>query len=113
MPERQSRHPDNELIDRMTEDETPDQQGSAGGDVNTRVGARAERPQVHGDEFEPRRLPGDAQGRAGQRRRGGVRSAAAVPLQVDKEGRRRLPDLPLHYNAFNSLALQCCPRESL
>ena len=42
MPERQSRHPDNELIDRMTEDETPDQQGSAGGDVNPRVGARAD-----------------------------------------------------------------------
>lgn len=42
MPERQSRHPDNDLIDRMTDEETPDQQGSAGGDVNTRVGARAD-----------------------------------------------------------------------
>ncbi len=42
MPERQSRHPDNDLIDTITEEATPDQQGSAGGDVNTRVGARAD-----------------------------------------------------------------------
>lgn len=42
MPERQSRHPDNDLIDKVTENTTPDQQGSAGGDVNTRVGARAD-----------------------------------------------------------------------
>ena len=42
MPERQSRHPDNDLIDQITQDATPDQQGSAGGDVNTRVGSRAD-----------------------------------------------------------------------
>ena len=42
MPERQSRHPDNELIDRMTEEATPSQQGRAEGDVNRRVGARDE-----------------------------------------------------------------------
>ena len=42
MPERQSRHPDNELIDRMTEEATPSHQGRAEGDVNRRVGARDE-----------------------------------------------------------------------
>ena len=42
MTERQSRHPDNELIDRITEGETPSQQSSSGGEVNRRVGKRAE-----------------------------------------------------------------------
>lgn len=42
MPERQSRHPDNELIDEMTENPTPSQQSSAGGEVNRQVGKRGE-----------------------------------------------------------------------
>jgi len=42
MPERQSRHTDNELIDEITEGATPSQQGSAGGEVNRRVGKRGE-----------------------------------------------------------------------
>lgn len=42
MPERQSLHPDNELIDELTEERTPSQQGSASGEVNRRVGKRAE-----------------------------------------------------------------------
>ena len=42
MPERQSRHPDNDLIDAITEDATPSHQGSADGEVNRRVGKRAE-----------------------------------------------------------------------
>jgi hypothetical protein len=42
MPERQSRHPDNELIEELTENATPSQQGSAEGNVNVRVGKRAE-----------------------------------------------------------------------
>lgn len=42
MPERKSRHPDNDLIDEMTKDKTPSQQGSAGGNVNRRVGKRGE-----------------------------------------------------------------------
>lgn len=42
MPERQSRHPDNAYIDEMTEGATPDQQSSAGGEVNRRVGKRGE-----------------------------------------------------------------------
>ncbi|MBO6525849.1 hypothetical protein [Erythrobacter sp.] len=42
MPERQSRHPDNELIEEITEGATPSQQGSAGGEVNRRVGKRGE-----------------------------------------------------------------------
>ncbi|MEW4447548.1 hypothetical protein [Qipengyuania sp. JC766] len=42
MPERQSRHPDNELIDEITEGKTPSQGSASGGDVNVRVGKRAE-----------------------------------------------------------------------
>ena len=42
MPERQSRHPDNDLIDSMSDQKTPSQQSSSGGDVNVRVGKRAE-----------------------------------------------------------------------
>lgn len=50
MPERQSRHPDNEMIDRMQEDATPSQQGRAGGDVNKKVGTRAELERAQGDQ---------------------------------------------------------------
>ncbi len=42
MPERQSRHPDNAMIDEMTEGAAPSQQGSSGGEVNRRVGKRGE-----------------------------------------------------------------------
>ena len=42
MPERQSLHPDNELIAEMTENATPSQQGSSGGEVNRQVGKRGE-----------------------------------------------------------------------
>jgi hypothetical protein len=42
MPKRQSLHPDNEMIDRLTEEKTPSQGSSSGGDVNTRVGSRAD-----------------------------------------------------------------------
>jgi len=42
MPERQSRHPDNDLIDEVTKTDTPSQQSSSGGNVNVRVGKRAE-----------------------------------------------------------------------
>ncbi|AKH42279.1 hypothetical protein FHS61_000049 [Altererythrobacter atlanticus] len=42
MPERQSRHPDNDLIDRMQQEARPGQQSRSGGEVNRRVGTRAE-----------------------------------------------------------------------
>lgn len=42
MPNRQSMHPDNDLIDELTEGETPSQGSSAGGNVNRRVGKRGE-----------------------------------------------------------------------
>ena len=42
MPERQSMHPDNELIDELTEYDTPSQQSSSGGEVNRQVGSRGE-----------------------------------------------------------------------
>ena len=42
MSDRQSTHSDNELIDELTENETPSQSSSAGGEVNRRVGSRDE-----------------------------------------------------------------------
>jgi hypothetical protein len=42
MSKRQSAHSDNELIDELTEDTTPSQQGSAGGQVRRNVGTRSE-----------------------------------------------------------------------
>ncbi len=42
MPERQSRHPDNDLINKMQDEPTPSHQNASGGNVNTRVGKRAE-----------------------------------------------------------------------
>lgn len=42
MTERQSRHPDNDLIDEMTDLPPPSQSGSSGGEVNRSVGKRAE-----------------------------------------------------------------------
>ncbi|UOR14421.1 hypothetical protein [Qipengyuania aquimaris] len=42
MPERQSMHPDNELIDELTKYDTPSQQSSSGGEVNRQVGSRGE-----------------------------------------------------------------------
>ena len=42
MPERQSLHPDNKLIDDMQDGATPSQQGRAGGDVPKNVGTRGE-----------------------------------------------------------------------
>lgn len=42
MPERQSRHPDNELIDSMSDEATPSQGSRSGGEVNTDVGTRGE-----------------------------------------------------------------------
>ena len=41
MPERQKIHDDSEMIDSIP-DKTPSQQGSSGGEVNVRVGKRAE-----------------------------------------------------------------------
>ncbi|RPF70798.1 hypothetical protein [Aurantiacibacter spongiae] len=42
MPERQSRHPDNDLIDSMSETATPSQQSRSGGQVPKDVGTRGE-----------------------------------------------------------------------
>jgi len=42
MPERQSLHPDNDLIDAMQDAPTPSQGSRSGGEVNTRVGTRDE-----------------------------------------------------------------------
>ena len=49
MPDRQSRHPDNDIIDQAQEDSTPGAQGSsAGGEVNRRVGSRADEKTAQG-----------------------------------------------------------------
>jgi hypothetical protein len=42
MPDRKSRHPDNELIDEMTQEDAPSHQNASGGNVNVRVGKRGE-----------------------------------------------------------------------
>ena len=50
MPERQSAHPDNGLIDRMQEESLGEtaQQSRSGGEVNRRVGTRAEQNRAEG-----------------------------------------------------------------
>lgn len=49
MPERQSRHPDNDLIDQAEQDSMPTAQASrSGGEVNRRVGTRAEEKAAEG-----------------------------------------------------------------
>ncbi|WP_126171931.1 hypothetical protein [Altericroceibacterium xinjiangense] len=48
MPERQSRHPDNELIDELTEGGMVSQQGRAGGQISRDVGTRAEQKRAEG-----------------------------------------------------------------
>ena len=54
MPERQSRHSDNDLIDELTEGKTPSQSSSSGGEVNRRVGKRDEtRRATDPDNREP------------------------------------------------------------
>ena len=42
MPERQSMHPDNDLIDEITQYGTPSHQSRSGGEVNRQVGTRGE-----------------------------------------------------------------------
>ena len=58
MPERQSAHPDNDLIDRAGEFDTPGQQSSSGGEVNRRVGSRAEEKNALEGEPEIERAVG-------------------------------------------------------
>jgi len=50
MPDRQSRHPDNDLIDEMQEESlgNPSDQSSAGGQINRNVGSRAELHEAQG-----------------------------------------------------------------
>jgi hypothetical protein len=57
MPDRQSRHPDNDLIDQAQQDSMPNaQQSRAGGGVSGEVGTRAElnaaQGQLEGEEVE-------------------------------------------------------------
>lgn len=49
MPERQSRHPDNDLIDSLQDGATPGHQGRSGGDVKKKVGTRAELERAEGE----------------------------------------------------------------
>lgn len=59
MPERQSRHPDNALIDAMQEGATPSHQSRAGGEVNKKVGTRAELNRATDPEATERALGSD------------------------------------------------------
>lgn len=59
MPERQSRHPDNDLIAEMQEASVPTaQQSRAGGQVNRRVGTRAEAERADGGDHGVTRAVG-------------------------------------------------------
>ncbi len=58
MPERQSRHPDNDLIDEMEELATPGQQSRGGGNVNRNVGTRAELERAEGQDVGVTRAVG-------------------------------------------------------
>lgn len=80
MPERQSRHPDNDLIDEMTEVPTPSHQGSAGGDVNVRVGKRGEE---HGATDPDNREPVIGSDNPDQDAKKGPKARAAI-----QEGRQ-------------------------
>ena len=52
MPERQSMHPDNDLIDSLTENGTPSHGSRAGGQVATNVGTRGEKIRTTDPEHE-------------------------------------------------------------
>ena len=75
MPERQSRHPDNDLIDKITEGETPSQPGSSGGEVNRRVGKRAE---LHGATDPENREPEVGSDNPSQDAQKGPKTRAAI-----------------------------------
>lgn len=54
MPERQSRHPDNDLIAKMKE--APSGGGSAGGNLQRDIGSRAEMHHIADDDPEVERV---------------------------------------------------------
>ena len=58
MVKRQSLHPDNKLIDKMSEEPTPDQGSRSGGKVATNVGTRAELKRAGDDQPEVERVVG-------------------------------------------------------
>lgn len=59
MTDRQSRHPDNDLIDELTEEPTPPQSSSSGGEVNRNVGKRAELDRATDPEDRERAVGSD------------------------------------------------------
>ena len=85
MPERQSRHPDNELIDRLADAPTPGQQSRAGGEVNRKVGTRAELKRAEGEQAGVTRAVGsdnpDEDAKKGPRTR--------AELQAERDGASR------------------------
>ena len=80
MTERQSRHPDNDLIDELTEGEPPSQQSSAGGEVNRRVGKRGEEARATDPE---NREPVVGSDNPGEDAKKGPKTRAAI--QQDRE----------------------------
>lgn len=80
MPERQSRHPDNELIDELTQEATPTQQGRSEGEINRNIGTRAELNRVTDPEDTERPTGSD---NPEQDARKGPKTSAAI-----QEGRQ-------------------------
>ncbi len=75
MPERQSRHPDNELIDSLQDGATPSQQGRSGGEVSRKVGTRAELNRATDPDDHERALGSDNPAQDAQK---GEKTRAAI-----------------------------------
>lgn len=75
MSERQSLHPDNELIDAMQDEATPSQQGRSGGAVNRSVGTRAELHRATDPEDTERAMGSDNPAQDAQK---GPKTQAAI-----------------------------------
>lgn len=81
MPDRQKRHSDNELIDRMNDAATPGHQGRAGGEVNRKVGTRAELNRATDPDDSERATGGDNPAEDAKK---GEKTRAAIQRQRDE-----------------------------
>lgn len=80
MPERQNRHPDNDLIDEMQEGAAPSQGSRSGGEVSRRVGTRDE---INRATDPDNREPVVGSDNPAQDARKGPKSRAAIQQQRD------------------------------
>ena len=88
MPERQSRHPDNEMIDAITEDATPGQSGRAGGELARDVGTRAEKHHVKDADPRVERVRGADKSEAQDAAMSNNAMRSSRPEKADPQGPR-------------------------